>query len=178
MYFLTFWLSIPHFHQFSNISASASLLSLRNKCAGLTHLSPYSHYPWSISVSLSCLQWAFFIVFPLQVSVWIMHSTMLLGLRLFLLPNPSCLDLLFDVVELSTLSIWCICQLEVGNQSFWEYRKLYFGLNLLMGKMLDVARYGPHGGKLCLLCQGRYTWLICTMQYLSFDHHYIGNSNV
>jgi len=31
---------------------------------------------------------------------------------------------------------------------------VYLVLTLLLGKMLDVARYGPYGGKLHLLCQG------------------------
>jgi len=43
--------------------------------------------------------------------------------------------------------------------------------------MLDYARYGPHGGKLSLLCQGLYVWSTQTKQNLRFDRHFIRNSN-
>jgi hypothetical protein len=33
---------------------------------------------------------------------------------------------------------------------------MYRVLTLLLGNMLDVATYGPHGGKLSRLCQGSY----------------------
>ena len=33
---------------------------------------------------------------------------------------------------------------------------MYRVLTLLFGEMLDVARYGPQGGKLSPFCQGSY----------------------
>jgi len=48
---------------------------------------------------------------------------------------------------------------------------------LLLGEMLDVARYWPHGGKLHVLCQGWYVWSIWTKPNLRFNDHCIGNRN-
>jgi len=64
-----------------------------------------------------------------------------------------------------------------GERFFSEHWPLYFVLTLLMDKMLDVARYGPHRGKLRLLCRGWYASLTWTKHNLDFDHHWIGNSN-
>jgi len=46
-----------------------------------------------------------------------------------------------------------------------------------MGVMVDVARNGPHGGELRLLCWGLYAELHWTQQNLRFNRHYSGNSN-
>jgi len=50
-------------------------------------------------------------------------------------------------------------------------------LTSLLGEILDVARYGPHGGKLCHLCQGSYIWSTQRKQNLRSDRHFIRNSN-
>jgi len=72
----------------------------------------------------------------------------------FLPASHSCHHLRDAVVVLSALSICHICLPEVAKDSFTEQRPLYLVLTLLLGEMLDVARYGPHGGMLSLLCQG------------------------
>jgi len=41
-----------------------------------------------------------------------------------------------------------------GHSALLENWPLYLVLTLLLGEMLDVARYGPPGGKLGLVCQG------------------------
>jgi len=43
---------------------------------------------------------------------------------------------------------------------------------------LDVARYGPHGAKPSLLCQGLYVWSIRTKQKLRFDRYFSWNSTI
>ena len=73
-------------------------------------------------------------------------------------------------------SICSIYPLEVANDSFSEHCPLYIVLTLLLGEMLDVARYGPHGGKLRLLCQGWEVSSIRTKQNQCFDRHFFGNS--
>jgi len=45
-----------------------------------------------------------------------------------------------------------ICLAEMATGSFSKHGALYFVLTLLMGEMLDVATYGPDGGKLRQLC--------------------------
>jgi len=95
----------------------------------------------------------------------------------FLPPSIACIHLLDYVDVWSALSICRICLLEVQKSSFSEHWPLYGELTLLLGKMLDVARYGPHGGKLCLLCQGSYVWSTQTKRNLRRDRHFIRNSN-
>jgi len=72
----------------------------------------------------------------------------------FLPPSHSCLYSLDDVVVWISLLICCISRPGVGKGSFSENLPLYLVLTLLLGEMLDVARCGPNGGKLRLLCQG------------------------
>jgi hypothetical protein len=43
-----------------------------------------------------------------------------------------------------------------GENIFLEDKPLDCVLLLLLGEMLNVSSYGPHGGKLSLLCQGSY----------------------
>jgi len=40
-----------------------------------------------------------------------------------------------------------------------------------LGVMFDVARYGPHGPKVSLLCQRSYVWSTRTKYNLRFDRH-------
>jgi hypothetical protein len=61
----------------------------------------------------------------------------------FLPPSLSGLYLLDDVDEWHAWLICLICQLEVEKCSISEHRPLYHVLTLLLGEMLDVARYGP-----------------------------------
>ena len=73
---------------------------------------------------------------------------------------------------------WSICHLrplDVVKGSFSEHWPLYLVLTLLLGNMLDVARYRPHGGKLHLLCQVWKVWSTSTKQNLRCDCHYMGN---
>jgi len=49
-----------------------------------------------------------------------------------------------------------MCLLVVAKGSSSEHRPMYFAFRLLMGEMLDVARYGLQGGKLGLVCPGWY----------------------
>jgi len=64
----------------------------------------------------------------------------------------------------------------VKKSSFSEHSPSYHVLTLLLGEMLDVARYGPHRGKLSLLCQGSHVSLTLTKQNLHFDCLFIRNS--
>jgi len=59
--------------------------------------------------------------------------------------------------------------------SFSEHWPLYLVLTSFLGEMLDVARHGPHGGKLGLVCQGWYVWLIQKKQNQRVDHYMIRN---
>jgi hypothetical protein len=47
-----------------------------------------------------------------------------------------------------------ICPLEVAHGSDSDHWPSYAVLTLLLCEMLDVAKNGPDGGKLRLLCQG------------------------
>ena len=111
---------------------------------------------------------------PPQDSFWITRCAMLQQLRPFLLPSHSCLHSV-DVVLCSALWIRHICLQVVAKGSFSEHSSLYFVLTLLMGKMFEIVRYGPHGGKLHLLSRGWYAYSTWTKQNLCFDHHDIGN---
>jgi hypothetical protein len=64
-----------------------------------------------------------------------------------------------------------------GEKFFSDHWLLYRMLTMLLGAMLYVARYGPHGGKLSLLRQGSYVWSTVTLQNLRFDHHLSWNCN-
>jgi hypothetical protein len=59
-----------------------------------------------------------------------------------------------DIVVWNSSSICNICLPEVANGSVSEDWPMYLVLTLLFGEMLDVARNGPHGGKMGLLWQG------------------------
>jgi len=102
---------------------------------------------------------------------------MLPPLGRFLPPSLSCLHSLDDVDVWSALLICSIWPPEVERSSFLEHWPLYRVLTSLLGEILDVARYGPHGGKLCHLCQGSYIWSTQTKQNLRSDRHFIRNSN-
>jgi len=79
---------------------------------------------------------------------------MLQMLSPFLPRSRSYPNWLADVGGLTALSIGRISPLEVENSSFSNDWPLYPVLTMLLGKMIDGASYGPHGGKLSLLCQG------------------------
>jgi hypothetical protein len=99
------------------------------------------------------------------------------GLGLFLPPSCSCLHSIHNIMVWIALLICSIYPPEEVKSSFLEYWPQYFELTLLLGKMLNVARYGPHGGTLHLLCQGWYDWSTWTQENLCFDRLYIGNSH-
>jgi hypothetical protein len=79
---------------------------------------------------------------------------MLRTLELFVPPSHTCLYLLDAVIAWIGMLFRHICLPEVVKGSFSEHESLNVVLTLLLGQMLDVARYGPHGSKLRLLCQG------------------------
>jgi len=56
------------------------------------------------------------------------------------------------------VALWIcgISQSEVVKGSFSTHWALNFVLTSLLSEMLDVASYGPHGGKLHLVGQGWY----------------------
>jgi len=72
--------------------------------------------------------------------------------------------------------MWRMCPPGVAQDSYSDHWPLYPVFTLMMGEMLDVARWGPHGGKLRLSCQGWYVCSTRTRQNLRFDCHLIGNS--
>ena len=137
----------------------------------------FPHDPRSIYPSLHCLRSGFLIVSPPRASFWIASPTMLEGLRLILLPSHSSLHPLDDVVMWRALSNCRICLPVVPNGSFSEQWPFYFGLTLLIHEMSDVARSGPHRGKLPRWCRGWSAESTWTKYNLHFHHHYSGNSN-
>jgi len=66
----------------------------------------------------------------------------------YLPPSRFCLHWLDDVGVWISWSIWHICLLDVVKGSSSEHRPLYLVVTLLLGEMLDVAKDGPHQGKL------------------------------
>ena len=113
----------------------------------------YPHNHPCMSLSLCCSKRAFDLFSYLQSSVQIISYAMLLGLGTILRGSHCCHHSL-DVLMRSAVSLYCIWLPEVMKGSFSEHWPLYSGLTLLMGKMLDVARYGPLVGQLCYFCQG------------------------
>ena len=111
----------------------------------------------SISLSPRCSYSAFLVISPPHTSFSIASCTMLLWLGPYLLPSRACLHLLDEVVMWSTMCICWICLPVVAKGSIPEHWPFYFLLTSLMSEMLDVTRYEPHQGKLCLLCRGWYT---------------------
>ena len=95
----------------------------------------------------------------------------------FLPPSRSSLSLLDDGDVGTALSIFRNCMLEVVNSSFSEHWSMTQVFPLLLGEMLNVARYRPHGGKLTLWCQGSYVWSTRTKKNLLFDRPFHWNSN-
>ena len=105
-------------------------------------------------LSLSLLKKCTSCGFSAAASFWIASCAMPQGLKLFLPRSRSCPHSLDNVVEWNTLSTCRICRRDMATRSLSEHWPLYFVLTLLLGVMLDVARYGQYGGKLRLLCQG------------------------
>ena len=93
-------------------------------------------------------------VSPSQAFFWISSFEIPQGFRLFLRPSRSCLYSRDDIIGYTALLISYICPLEAAKSSISENSPLQFVLTLSSGEMLDGARYGQSGGKLCLLCQG------------------------
>jgi len=153
MLFQALWLSIVPFEHYPYVPALALLLSLRLELAVLPLRSLAPHNPRLISLSLHCLKSAFPVVSRLQASLCAISCAMLPTLRHFLPPSQSCLYSPDDVVVWNALEICHIGPLEVAKGSFSEHWPLYRVLTLLLADMLDVARNGPHWGKLHLLGQ-------------------------
>jgi len=135
-----------------------------------------AHNDRSIALSLCCSGSLFLHGSQPEASVWIASCAMLHELKPCLLPSSSCLDLLGDIIVWSGWSIYHICRLEVAKSSFSECWTFHYVLTLLLGKMLDVERYGQYGGKLRLSCKWWYIRSTGTKQNLRFDHQKIGNS--
>ena len=154
MLFQPLWLSIVPFQHSWYVPALELSLSLRLELAFLLLRSIYPDNPRSISHFLRCFKSAFPVFSPPKASFQIESCAMLPTLGPFLPPSHSFLYSLDDVVVWISSSICHICPPEVAKGSFSEHSPLYLVLNLLLGKMLDIARYRPHGGKLRLLCQG------------------------
>jgi len=150
MLFLAWWLSIPPFQHFAYHPACDSLLSLRLQLTFLPQRSLSPPTPQSISPSLCWLRCEFLIFSPPQAAFWIESCLKLQGLRPVLPPSHSCLDMPEDIVVWRALLISYIYLPVVAKGSFSEHWPLHFVLTLLMDKMMDVERYGPHSGKLCL----------------------------
>jgi len=64
--------------------------------------------------------------------------------------------------------------LPAGSGQNWP---LYVALTLMLGQMLGIARYRPHGCKLSILCQGLYICLTWTKQNLHYHRYFFGYSN-
>jgi len=135
------------------------------------------HHPRSISLSLHCWQSAFLGFLRLQATIQIAGCVILLGLGPIPLASRSRCYSNDDVMVWTALSTCHICLVEVVQGSFLEHWPLYFVLTLLLGEIADVARYGPYGGEMHLLCQGWYVWSPSKKQHLCFDRHSIGNNN-
>jgi len=118
----------------------------------------------------------FLVVSLLKGSFWIVSCSVLPKLRPLLPPTHSCFHSLHDIVVWSALSTCCICPPEVVTGSCSEHWPLYLVLTSLLGEMLDVARCGPHGGMLCILCQCRYIGSISAKQNIHFVRHFDENS--
>jgi hypothetical protein len=63
-----------------------------------------------------------------------------------------------------------------GDKFGLEHWPLYCVLTMMLGEILDVARYGLHRGKLSRLCQGSYVFSTQTKQNLCINRHFIWNS--
>jgi hypothetical protein len=75
-------------------------------------------------------------------------------LKTYLPPCCNCLHSFYNIVFCIARSICDICLLEVSKDCDLEHSSRYFLLILLLGEMLDIATYGPDGGKLHLLFEG------------------------
>jgi len=169
MSFRTLCLSIHGFQLSLHHPALAEPLPLHLQLAFLPQRFLSQNNSWSIVMSLHCWGSAFLVVTRPKASFCIASCTMPQALGLSLLQSRSCLHLLDDVIGWTALLICHICLLEVAKSTFLEHWPLKFALTLLLGEMLDVARYGQYGGKLHLLCQGCYIYSSWTKQNLPFD---------
>jgi len=168
MLFQAWWLSIPRFQHLSFLPAPTQLLSLRPQLAFSPQRSLFPHNPRSISPSLPFLKSVFWVVSPPPATFWIASCATLQELGPFLLPSNTCLHSFDDIVVWNALSICHICLPVMAKGFFSEHWPLYFVLTLLLDEMLNVARYGPHRGKLRLLCFGWCASSTWTQQNLRF----------
>jgi len=146
MLFQPWWLSIVPFripHMF---------LLLHNRCLCILN-SLSCHCSLSINSILNpflCFFVALKIVFPVvsppKASFQMVSCSLLPMLWPFLPPSHSCLCSLDDVAGRISATICHIYPPGVAKGSFSDHWPLYLVLTLLLGEMLDVARYGPHGG--------------------------------
>jgi len=88
--------------------------------------------------------------------------------------DPFCPQPSLPFSRLMTSSSGLLCRLAIFARperrkvSFWSIDHC-ISCWLLLGERLDVARDGPYGCKLRLLCQGWYPWWTGTKQILGFD---------
>jgi len=146
----TFWVFLIS----SSSCLMAASVSLTDVLATAVSLSTH---PQSVSPILYCFRTVFHVISPLQVSSWITSRTILQGLWRCVSPSHFFVHSPHDVIVSSDLPICWICYIVVVKGSFSEHWPLYFILTMLIDNMLDVARYGRHGGELHLLCQHWYT---------------------
>jgi hypothetical protein len=77
-------------------------------------------------------------------------------------------------IALLIYCIWWAAGVKGLISQYWPWNIV---CTLLFGKLWDVWRHGPHGGKLYLLYPGWYVPSTWTKQNLHFDCHFIGKSN-
>jgi len=148
MPFQALWSSIPWFRHASYLPALAEPPPLHLQLAFLPLRFLYQHNPLSISLSPHYLKSAFLVISLPQASFCISCCAIPQGLGLLLPPSHDCLHSIDNVVGATALPICLIGLPEGAKSSVSEHLLLKFALTLLLGKMLDVARYSQYGGML------------------------------
>ena len=177
MFILSFWLSIPLLQQISYLPAHSQSAVLRLQLTIMPQQILYRHNTRSISLSYCFLHSAFHVLSWQQASFWIASCAVLLRLGPCLPPDRTALHSLYAFDVWIGLSICPICLVRFVESSVSKRWLLYIVLTERMGAILDVARYGPDGGQLCLLCQGWYAWSTWTKQNLRLECCFIRISN-
>jgi len=151
-------------------------LLLLNRCLCVFN-SLSSHCSFSLHIILTPLLFPF-IAQKVRFSIflWCKLLCRLLATQWYKGSDPFCLQHALHFIHLMTSSCGLLCRFaicacqESGKGPFWSIDHC-ISCWLLLGLMLDVARYGLYGGKLRLLFQAWYTWSMWTKQILCFDHH-------
>jgi len=114
------WLSLWYCQHFLFLPAPAELLSLRLELAFMPQLSLGHHNLWFISLSLCCMETAFFILSPLRAAFWITSCAVPKGLGPFLIRSCSSHHLLDVVVGWNALLICRLYPPEAAKRSIWS----------------------------------------------------------